>query len=291
MGTAAEYPVCTIGHCAYKILRDERQAKILGITSQGIFLHTISNKVLFLTHARYCGPLTINLADQNGFAGNLKISESVQLVFPRLVFSTFSVFFSENVHIWEPTPFRFHEEEIPAAMNRAQKLAAGLIDENQCTLFFDFLRMMVAENASFSEKRKLTKKRLSSSDFTGAQSKEGDRNDFLQGLLGRGAGLTPAGDDFICGYLLACFYLCGCPAEIVQGVLAKARSKTTSLSANLIECAAQGTADERLLKALRYIAEGGVCQAEIREELLSYGSSSGVDNLAGMLASLYLNKD
>ena len=126
------------------------------------------------------------------------------------------------------------------------------------------------------------------------KSNNGDLEYRLEGLLGLGGGLTPSGDDFICGYLLAVYYLMQrfdylkTQNNVTNRLTSKAHAKTTSLSATLIRCAAQGKADERVLNALRWIA-GGVGEIDkINKELQSYGSSSGVDTLAGMLAALLL---
>jgi len=78
----------------------------------------------------------------------------------------------------------------------------------------------------------------------------------LQPLLGLGSGLTPSGDD-LRQRIAAGLEAVGSqlapelPVEALsQAILPNAYCKTTLLSANLIECAARGQADERLLLAL-----------------------------------------
>jgi hypothetical protein len=51
----------TIGTLARKILEESDQAKILGVTSRGIFLLIPSNKVVFLSFETFRSPLTLNL--------------------------------------------------------------------------------------------------------------------------------------------------------------------------------------------------------------------------------------
>jgi hypothetical protein len=60
------------------------------------------------------------------------------------------------------------------------------------------------------------------------------------------------------------------------------------LSANLIECAASGKADERLIDALDGIMTGSPGPEECATLLLSWGNSSGGDSLAGMALALSL---
>jgi hypothetical protein len=58
--------------------------------------------------------------------------------------------------------------------------------------------------------------------------------------------------------------------------------KTTTLSANLIEIAAEGEADERLILALDSVFTGDPSPEKTAEMLISYGSSSGMDAFAGL---------
>ena len=61
-----------------------------------------------------------------------------------------------------------------------------------------------------------------------------------------------------------------------------AYGRTTTLSANLIECAARGLADERLVACLDWIMTGVGEFNEIAAGVLGWGSDSGTAALAGM---------
>jgi hypothetical protein len=75
-----------------------------------------------------------------------------------------------------------------------------------------------------------------------------------------------------------------------QGIVHHARQKTTTISYNLLECASEGQADERLVKALDGLFTGQFCPDECAAQLLTWGSSSGCDALVGMaLAILVLS--
>jgi hypothetical protein len=58
--------------------------------------------------------------------------------------------------------------------------------------------------------------------------------------------------------------------------------KTTTVSANLIDCAARGQADERLIRALDGIETGELSALECAHALGSWGNTSGLDALIGM---------
>ena len=114
----------------------------------------------------------------------------------------------------------------------------------------------------------------------------------IKGPLGHGSGLTPSGDDFIMGMLLTlnrCKEILEFDENMLafkQQIIETAYEKTTTLSANLIECAAQGLADERLVTTLDYLLTGIGEPKQILDDLLSWGNSSGIAALLGMLVAI-----
>jgi hypothetical protein len=60
----------------------------------------------------------------------------------------------------------------------------------------------------------------------------------------------------------------------------------STLSANLIECATLGLADERLIEALDWLVSGRDQEATHIDELLNWGSSSGMDVFVGYVVAL-----
>lgn len=91
-------------------------------------------------------------------------------------------------------------------------------------------------------------------------------------LAGRGAGLTPDGDDLIAGYAAGLALLHGRSAEAADLAEATA-ARTTSLSATLLRHAARGELPE---PAHAYLERGS------EEELLAFGHSSGRMLLRGL---------
>jgi hypothetical protein len=110
----------------------------------------------------------------------------------------------------------------------------------------------------------------------------------LSRLLGMGQGLTPSGDDFVIGLLLMlnrwpdAVWPGGDRRTLNRQVVHAAYDKTTTLSANLIECAASGQADERLVDVVDGILTGQPAESECASNLRRWGSSSGIDALVGM---------
>jgi hypothetical protein len=110
----------------------------------------------------------------------------------------------------------------------------------------------------------------------------------LQSILGKGSGLTPAGDDIILGYLLTLkrwgtrFLPDRIFQALSQELVSAAFRQTTLLSANLIACASEGQADERLVLALDGILTGRLEVEDCAALLLAWGDSSGCAALDGM---------
>lgn len=276
----------TIGYPAYTNLSIGTSASILGVTSQGVFLITEKNHVLFLTDSSYRGPLTINLQRPANYLMDCTMGEVVYIDKMCIQFSTFSIVINAYTKIWEPEAFQILRSMTPEINKRAQTISASLLNELNDSLFHEVVQISAEEEEDTGEKQRQMRDWFSSR--TGIEENYGVVGfGFLQALLGLGKGLTPAGDDFIGGYLLVCSYQQSGKSEDTEKLVELAYQKTTSLSANLIACAVQGEADERLLNILRFLATGEGGLEEIREELLSYGSSSGIDSLAGMLIALY----
>jgi hypothetical protein len=110
--------------------------------------------------------------------------------------------------------------------------------------------------------------------------------------LGAGQGLTPSGDDFVTGFILAMnrykesFWSQGNLEDLNRQVVSAAYQKTTRLSANLIEMATWGESDERLLNALDYIQGADYAVENVARNLSGWGHSSGVAGLAGIAAAV-----
>ena len=110
----------------------------------------------------------------------------------------------------------------------------------------------------------------------------------LRGLVGAGQGLTPSGDDAVCGVLLALRAL-GLRESVplLRDALPAVLGRTTSLSASLLTVAADGYAVPEVTRLVRATAAGDL--RAVRSALpgvLAVGHSSGRDLVAGVLGAL-----
>ena len=127
--------------------------------------------------------------------------------------------------------------------------------------------------------------------------KDGDPlGEVLGQQLGAGRGLTPSGDDFVIGFLLAVnrykasFWCNGDLESLNNGIVGAGYQKTTRLSANLIEMATWGESDERLVNAMDYIQGADYSQEKIARDIAGWGHSSGLAVLAGIAAAIRYRK-
>jgi hypothetical protein len=105
-------------------------------------------------------------------------------------------------------------------------------------------------------------------------------------LLGRGTGLTPAGDDLVAG-ALASLRALGSPAadQLGAAVRALAPAATTRLSAALLEAADVGALVPEAAGVLRAVAGGGDIETAA-DGLVALGHTSGWHLAAGLLVGV-----
>jgi hypothetical protein len=117
--------------------------------------------------------------------------------------------------------------------------------------------------------------------------------DAAERIVGLGPGLTPSGDDVLAGLLLALRLLGGAVPGggtavwladwLGAAVTAHADTRTTSLAASLLHCAAHGEAAAEVAAVLRGIAGQEPLRPAARR-LLNAGHTSGADLTWGLLA-------
>ena len=102
-------------------------------------------------------------------------------------------------------------------------------------------------------------------------------------LVGAGPGLTPLGDDFLCGWLATCRAV-GVATPLTDDVLDRLLSATTLLSATLLDCARHGEVLPELGAWLR--ALGTPIEAARLARLRAIGATSGAGLAEGARLAL-----
>ncbi len=282
------------GSRAKEALLGPERASVIGSTSRGLFLLLPQNRVVFLSVESYAGPLTMNLeqdhprlrATQTGMGvevhpGHLMIPETAL----RVDWSG-----AEDWTASEP-PGRILPQT--QRMERLETVVRGVLEQKAegivpiCAslLWLDLSAETASENQSFLDAALALRQALGIQDLPDALAA-------LTPLLGLGRGLTPSGDDFIEGLVLtlarfpANFMPTDLADNLFQPLIKLCYARTTALSANLIEMAANAEADERLVQAVDGIVAGASSTEECTRDLLGYGSTSGTDALAGIVTAL-----
>ena len=109
----------------------------------------------------------------------------------------------------------------------------------------------------------------------------------VEGLIGLGAGLTPSGDDFLGGVMIALHRVgrADLAGALAGRVTAAATQGTSVISAAFLRCAAEGQGFALLFDALDCVLAGkGTRLDALLDAIAEVGHTSGWDCLAGSIA-------
>jgi hypothetical protein len=186
--------------------------------------------------------------------------------------------------VWEPRPdwagLRGRRGVVKAGLPMLRALA---LDRAQAGSLMDLLGGAAAKGGVWERAHAAARRGLDALDV----GWRGDAARLRMGvaqMAGLGSGLTPAGDDFLCGMMVWAWLTLSAPASLCCAIATIAAPRTTGLSAAFLGAAAKGQCDaawHRLLKALARGDDDGMRRAA--QDVLAQGASSGADALAGFL--------
>jgi hypothetical protein len=286
----------SIGSVALDILSKDQDAHITGKTSKGVFIKTSGKWLVFLSFEKFRGPLTITLDKVDPILRLVTGGDPLRITSKSIFLPKLDIMIPiAGSEEWQPPlpsapplgdPERREKLVYFAKEVMAKKDGVGLGSLIPSLLGFPDAHpaLIIINNFAWASIQQL-------------QNYIRDREatplaGLLSTFLGSGPGLTPSADDFIVGLLLALnrwqgfLWTAERLLELNLKVVEAAYAKTTTLSANLIECATLRLADERLINALDWIVTGVAREPEIISHLLGWGNSSGVDSFTGMAVTL-----
>jgi hypothetical protein len=290
MNDQDEIRVTSIGHIAHQALLRIPAGYVTGTTSQGIYLQLYDDLTLFLSTDPFRGPLTINIRGKKGDLDSINPGKSAELAGDRIIFSNSQLTVRyEKPIIWKATPPPPHITLSPGYIEQITDCVRVLHPDHPELPLLEILTADSPFQIRFDSG-------IDSLFFRSfIKHKSGDPSKYINEmkmLLGSGPGLTPLGDDLILGILLSLIRTRGKSFWVddetysFQSVVNSAKLKTTKISWSLLYCAIRGTADERIIRVL----DGLIADREIPdqdlENLLNWGSSSGIAVLSGMLMVL-----
>lgn len=282
--------VTSIGHIANQVLRRNPFGLVTGTTSQGIYLQPSGDLTLFLSNDRFRGPLTLNIRGALGGITSIQPGMIADLAEDTISFKyTQQVIRFQRPLIWNPPsppgPKKIILDRFTRIFHQTQTIHSQhpylplleIVTTGEPVLMNDF--------PGIGEWISHLTRTLATGDSDAITYE-------MSLILGAGPGLTPLGDDLLLGILLAITrtqwqtYWSGDVIHHYHALINTAEEKTTRLSWSLLNCAIQGTADERIIRVL----DGLIAAREIPdhdlESLLNWGSSSGIAVLAGMIMAL-----
>ncbi len=283
----------TLGSYAFDWLSNAEELQISGITSSGIFLKTFQNKILFFTTDYHLGP--VNVIFNKPFPpswqkGNtLKVTPHNQSFLLNhksgsTLLNIKSVWKSPTRPEWNIT----QEEQTTRILKAAQQLTvlksgAGFspllvpyIENQELITFDDTWLDNIWETIHPLE----------------IAIRNHDHSQFLYlatQLIGSGRGLTPSGDDFLSGlFLMQKRWFSNndwLPSFVLQ-ISELFEKKTTTVSHTLFYCAAQGEADNRLIKMADSLMNQEIDYQRLIFEVARWGNSSGADFFLGLVLAI-----
>ena len=292
------YQISCIGSVAHDLIKHEKGAILFSIISRGIFIKFCNNKMVFLSYENYRGPITANLPMDSQPFSELHQGNRIEITNGKLRFLDSDIFISrENAEIWNPVNITdlplTEKNRRPLLRDFAAAAYQQIQSGRQSILHPILIDYSTGVKNLLDQDSEIRKKVVNLREHF----KRGEFNLLLSDLhsfLGLGNGLTPSGDDFILGLFLSLNRWSSVVQTVLdltalnQSIIEAAYRETTTISANLIECACSGLADERLIKAVDFLAVGKNSLPEMLEGILSWGNSSGVDALAGMMTAFLL---
>jgi hypothetical protein len=278
-----------IGEGVEEIRQIPGELHIIGDTSKGIFFRHSSKRVIFLSREKFCGPLSITLdqpyhmivgddARADISSERIKISQEFDIDF-------------QSTRIWKPPAWdKCHDVRIDPLVIRALRLMSLNGNKNESLLN----RLPLLEGdlnlSDSSEKSLVDRFQPILKDFGTASVKQ--QVSQLVRVIGFGRGLTPSGDDFLCGIVLGMVRY-GLASPAIPGIdllradiLPVAYEKTTLVSANILDFAFRGQTDERIIHGLDEILSINPSVSRLESSLMEWGNTSGLDTLAGLLVLL-----
>jgi hypothetical protein len=283
----------SVGGLAWQALEARWKAEVMGVTSGGVFLRVNQERILFLTYSPFHSPLTINL-EWDGKVDLQEVQVGAQAFLDpyRITIPGSQLgIWLQGASLWQPAfPALNGPIDLEAARARLKRIGLAAAQEKGDQGFGPLIPYFVAAEGSraagdLTEEMITSLKKAQESacrrDFQGVI-------DHARSWIGYGRGLTPAGDDCLAGVLLVLnrwgarlgleLHLDGLNAAVIS----LAKERTTLLSCTILQAAALGQADERILRILDGIMFGEENEAEAIRNLVRMGHSSGVDTLTGI---------
>ena len=292
-----DYEPRSFGEIVCNVVSSNQDAIFYAKTSKGLFIKGDTRWLIFLSNESFRGPLTINLTQNLELFNLLNRDDRLQIRSNKLFLPKLNqrILLGDQKRLWVTpkicTPF-------PNGLISLGQLKTNgidkVFDENiRQDSYFIYLPILLKwrHNLDLYDYQQMIYEDILIL-INSIKNTKDKAIKVISNFLGKGRGLTPSGDDFIIGFLLMLNRWGKTVNDTIDYDLINQRSveeayrKTTTLSANLIECAANGMADERLISISDKLMIGNYSGNNFLKELYTYGSTSGMDSFIGMISGM-----
>lgn len=269
------YRAIYCGKHAATALLQYRSAEILGIYSAGIYLLFGDELVLIYDSTKNSVPFGIGIENYPALRDAISGDDTVTMENSKLYIGNECILPTE-AEVRRCSLPRFPEKD-------TAERAAKLLREKKQT---GFACLTGGETTDPYAKRA---KECADGLFYALKSgNTAELEDCTARLVGLGGGLTPSGDDLLCGILYALYYCEGTKSKATElaAAVEKAKKNTNIISRRYLESAARGEYFGLVAEFASALLSDDAEPA--LDALLTVGSSSGGDIAAGMLLA-YMN--
>jgi hypothetical protein len=273
-------------------LQKNQQAEVFGTTSGGIFIHLLNGyQTIYLTNYPDFGPININL--KQTIPKQWEPGKKIEITFDQITLglqnASNELTFSEFL-IWQnklAIPFNITVEEFLLRVKKTSQQLFLIKGDHGFTgllplIYTDDLSSVDNESAQIWKNIQALKNSLYHQDV----------KSFLihaKTLISYGRGLTPSGDDFLCG-LIYCMRRKASSSpyqeflnQVQPEIIHLASQQTTSISTSLIYGCFMSQAHSRIEAMTEALT---TCEVPLTNQALrmaGWGSSSGADTTLGII--------
>ena len=279
----------SIGSFAHQRLKQAQSAEVTSIFNRGLYLDLKGDWICLADAELGCSPITINIDQKfaNGWLHRFKIGKLVEIKPFGFYLDNCPIISVEGLHPWRP--------------EKPPKWSKTLLKRSLDEIGFHSQEKIPAEGLGCfllsSQKRKLRSLESIAADWPIkvlgnwlTNSLEAPiplplDNRSVTSLLGLGPGLTPSGDDFLGGMLIALQALE--KVEMRNQLFFHIRNQfknTGPVSRAHLKAAATGEGHDVIHRLLNALMKGDVTQISLAvEKIRLLGHTSGWDTLAGLV--------
>ncbi len=279
----------TIGRRALQSIAEATEARVNGASSRGLFVQTSRGGLFFLSCETAPGPLTVNIVGDAGWVSRADGDVQCIIEGSRLRLQPSRVLIRlDQARAWAAPDRRGPSAPPGEQRARLRALAASYHPDLMRRDLAALLEWIADGLPDAAQPRHPQAERASLLRQAVAGGQALLVAEAVRGLLGWGSGLTPSGDDFLLGLLLGLHRSGGgaradeLRRSVAQVVGREAGQRTNAVSVSLLECAADGDADERLIDLVDHVQCGHPGRDTAEAAAGGWGASSGWDVLAGV---------